>query len=585
MKKRLLLLLGLLLLLAGCSAEPASETTPTEETLPQGYYEPGSALETKTKGVVRAYELPDGNNTELAAVGDQLLVIAAGEQTQLTVLTGEEGVPTAEKTLSVAGQPLYSGYSYFDSNEKQVVLLDAQLHETNRVQLPENMQGQPVIAPDGETVFYCVGGEIYELQVMQKISRMLKSHSYPEQTLTGCYFEGDIISCQAEPGKTLYISTQTGQTLYEQNDILALYTYEDQYIALCNGISTQQLIVGTENETPQQLRVTDSSFAGALQLGGVVGWTAGENADLMLQFYDTADGKKTSAVTIPGVGEPLSVCADRWSNCVWILCQDGKTLLRWDIKKTAVKEEESYMGPLFTPEAPDEAGLEACQERAKKFEKTYGVILRVWESATKNAGEHTLEAEYQPAVFHKQMDTLEQVFQEFPKKFLKECAKGKIRVCLVRSVDGEQKAEQYWHKKKAYIALTDGIDLRSEFLRCLGYFVDSHVLGNSAKYDYWYKQNPEDFTYGAAEQNPKYLAAETRYFTSEQAMQSSTEDRSELFYHAMLPDNAEMFQSEAMQSKLTALCKAIRDAWDTKKEEETFPWEQYLNEPVAYTKK
>ena len=133
--------------------------------------------------------------------------------------------------------------------------------------------------------------------------------------------------------------------------------------------------------------------------------------------------------------------------------------------------------------------------------------------------------------------------------------------------------------------LTDGIDLRSEFLRCLGYFVDSHVLGNSPNYDYWYKVNPQDFVYGAAEQKPEYLAPETRYFTSENAMKSSTEDRSELFYHAMLPDNAEMFQSKAMQKKLTALCKAIRDAWNTKKEEEVFPWEQYLNDPVAYTKK
>ena len=449
MKKRFVLLLGLLLLLAGCSAETVPETTSAEETLPQGYYVPDSTLEAQTKGAVRVYELPNGNNTQLASVGDQLFVIAAGEETRLTVLTGEEGVPTAEKTLSVAGQPLYNGYGYFDETKKQVVFLDAQLHEANSVQLPENMQGQPVIAPDGEKLFYCVGGEIYELQVAQKISRMLKSHSYPEQTLTGCYFEGDIISCQAELGKNLYISTQTGQTLYDRDDLMALYTYEDRFVALCSESSSQQVVIGTETGTPQQLNAVEANVVGALQLGGVIGWKSAENGDLTLQFYDTTTGKKTSAVKIPGVAEPVSVCPDRWGNCVWILCQDGKTLLRWEPKKTAVKEEENYIGPLFTAETPDEAGLEACRQRAKKFEKTYGIILRIWEDGIKNPGEHTLEAEHRTAVLEKQMDILEQVFQEFPKKFLKECAKGKIRVCLVRSVDDAQKAEQYWHKKKA----------------------------------------------------------------------------------------------------------------------------------------
>ncbi len=584
MKKRFVLLLALLLCLAGCSAEPVPETTVTEETMPQGYYVPESALEKQTKGAVRVYELPKSGYTGLSSMGDQLLLIASDKQTELTVLTGADCVPTATETLSVAGQPLYSGYGYFDSGTKQVVFLDAQLHETQRVQLPENMQGDPMIAPDAETVFYCVGGEIYGMQVAQKISFLIKSHSYLEQTLIGCYLEGDVIACQTEPGKILYVSTQTGQTLYEKNDITALYTYEDSYVVLRKDASVQQVIFGTQTGAPQQLNTEDTAFVGALQLGGILGWQVAENEDLTLQFYNVTTGKKTAAVTIPKIAEPLTVYPDRWGNCVWVLCQDGKTLLRWDIKASPVVEETIYGGALVTAENPDTVALDACRQRAKQFEKSYGIILQIWEDGVKAAGDYTLEAEYQPEVFQKQMDILEQTFQEFPKNFLKKCAKGKIRVCLVRSVDAEQKAVHYWHNKKAYIVLTDTQDLRGAFMRCLAYFVDSHVLGNSANYDYWYKQNPEDFVYGAQEQKAEYLAPETRYFTSRSAMQSSTEDRSELFYHAMQPDNEEMFQSPYMQGKLTALCKAIRDAWSMKRETEVFPWEQYLKEPVAYKK-
>ena len=45
-----------------------------------------------------------------------------------------------------------------------------------------------------------------------------------------------------------------------------------------------------------------------------------------------------------------------------------------------------------------------------------------------------------------------------------------------------------------------------------------------------------------------------------------------------------MFKSETMQKKLTMLCKAIRDAWNTEKSTDVFPWEQYLTKPIAKKK-
>ena len=67
-------------------------------------------------------------------------------------------------------------------------------------------------------------------------------------------------------------------------------------------------------------------------------------------------------------------------------------------------------------------------------------------------------------------------------------------------------------------------------------------------------------------------------------MGSVTEDRSRIFWQAMLPDNAQMFKSEIMQKKLLLLCQGIRDAWRLQWKEETYPWEQYLSESIAYKK-
>ena len=54
------------------------------------------------------------------------------------------------------------------------------------------------------------------------------------------------------------------------------------------------------------------------------------------------------------------------------------------------------------------------------------------------------------------------------------------------------------------------------------------------------------------------------------------EDRCQIFYNAMLPDNAEMFASPVMKEKLLRICAAIREAYGLEKNSETSPWEQYL---------
>lgn len=588
--KKLWIILLAVLILTGCASEEPVETTTeavttTAETTPPGYYVPQSSVEKKSKGAVRMYQLPDEDYSSISAIGDQILLTTAQANPTLTVLTGAECVPTASLTVPVAGKALYNGYAYFLSEEKQVVFLDAQLNEASRLQLPEDMQGQPVVSPNGEEVFYCVGKEIYALDVDRNISRLLKTHEFTEQTLTDCFFEGALIGCQVGKDNMLYISAETGQTMYAENDIVDLFTYDSSYLALRTDGTVLQKIVGTVTGENHQWNTEDANVTGAVALGGTLGWDVDEKDNLQLNFYDNITGLRSASQTIDGVGAPVSVYADRWSNSIWLLCQQGQTLLRWQPKLSQVTEETVYFSELYTAEVPDEEGLKECKERAKSFQKSNGVLVYVWEDAVKHPGEYVLEAEYQPEAIHRQLNELLPVLREFPPKFLKKSNSKKLRICLVRSIDGEQKAVQYWDGKYAYIVLTEGIDLRSEFMRCLGYVVDSHVLGNSPDYDYWYTTNPDGFTYGADNRKAEYLEDATRYFTSENAMKSPVEDRSEIFYQAMLPDNQKMFASEHMQKKLTMLCKAIRDAWNTKKEEDVFPWEQYLKEPVAYKKK
>ncbi len=68
-------------------------------------------------------------------------------------------------------------------------------------------------------------------------------------------------------------------------------------------------------------------------------------------------------------------------------------------------------------------------------------------------------------------------------------------------------------------------------------------------------------------------------------MRYPTNDRSSVFCYAMTSKGADAFRSEALQAKLKSLCKGIREAYGLEKSQDTYPWEQYLEESLAYIPK
>ena len=590
--KRILPILLILMLLVGCGKNDADETT--QETTPQvvigsnhSTYVADSDIEKTTDGAVRLYDLADHTADVLTQAGDRLLLISTGEETKLTVLSGNDCVIAA--TLTIPGelsvwQSTYGGFAYYDTDNNQAVFLDPQLQETQRHQLPDEIMGVPAFSPDGGQIFFCVGQEIRSLDTQMNVTRPIRTLSSNSQTLTGAYLAGDVLSVSMKDDtgeeSTLYISTQTGESLSADKNVLTINSYENTYLATRRDGIVNQYIYGTEGSEPQQMNVSESDAAGAAELNGVVGYTVMPEA-LELGFYDLDSGRKTGSVSIPGNIEPVKILADRWSGCVWILTADN-TLLRWDPKLSAVDEERVYTTPIYSADAPDETGLEALQDRVDRMNRAYGVTLRIWQAAVKSSNGYDLVPEYQTAAISDTLDQLEQLLQEFPDNFLYKSVKRTIRICVVRSVDGEMTSAYYWYDKDPFIILSAGVDVRQEFLKAFAYVLDVHVLGNSSMVDLWADLNPEGFTYGAESFDGAWLEGDTRAFADEGAMASVIDDRASVFYQAMKKDNAEMFASEIMQAKLLQLCKAIRDAWRLEQKTESYLWEQYLTESIAY---
>jgi len=117
----------------------------------------------------------------------------------------------------------------------------------------------------------------------------------------------------------------------------------------------------------------------------------------------------------------------------------------------------------------------------------------------------------------------------------------------------------------------------------LYHVMETHILTESTALDQWNSLNPPGFTYDNGYHSDRdsgiYLQGDSRAFVDTYSMSFPKEDRARILEYAMLPDNRDLFSSEIMQEKLTAICRGIREAYRLKEYEKPLLWEQYLQQP------
>lgn len=596
--KRFWILLLAVLLLAGCKKQPpASQTTaPTGPEETTGLYVPDSPTEQATAGAVRMYKLPEDTYFDIAAVGSNVLAVG---QKGLTLLTGEYGAVSATLSTgditSVSAMDTHAtGIAYYQPNTRMVNVLNPQLQMVTQLVLPSTVVGKPIISLAKYEIYYSTGTEIRAQNMNTGISRLLRQQTVANQTLLGICFGGEVLQCQfaGENGTTqmAYISTETGQSLSSGQGISNLQTNGADYYAYWLDGTVRQTVFGTRDGASQSFlapAIPEDKVGGRvalLAMHGIVDYVETE-AGLELTYYDLNTGKRTAQVTIPGMKSPAKIHSDGAN--VWILPADQQNALyRWEISKSRVEDEAVYTGPLYTAQNPDAQGLAQCRQLADEYQTKYGVKLLLWQDAVAHTGGHTLVAEHKTEVINKFLADIQPVLAQFPDKFLlKTVEKGWLQIALVQSIDGDKDWVQFWEEGDCWILISAKTDAAKALIQGMAYGIDSHVLGNSRKYDTWNQLNPKSFTYSAtntAENMAKYLEPATRIFTDELALTYPHEDRCRIFYNAMLPDNAEMFSSLLMKQKLLRVCTAIREAYNLEKKTETYIWEQYLDAPIAY---
>lgn len=595
--KKLLLLLLAMALLSGCAPKgQEQETTSMQEqttaaTADQGSYQAGHAVEQETNGAVQVFDPQISDISQICMFGNNLLLLSGEENVTLTLLAGNKLTyyASAQTTLNLNSElcsyaATSDGFAYYDAAANEVVYLNVKLQEDSRLKLPEGISGKPFISASG-SVYYSIEDQIREVAPDTQIPRMIKKVAGKDLKLLQFAFEGKVLGCaytdNYEQIRSLYISGETGETLREGDLLLTIDTWGDSYLATrMDGIVKQQIIGALETEAKG---LNAEPFAPLLQMNGVLLQQTAD-AGQVLSVCDLGEGKAISRLTLNASTADLAIAGN---DCIWLLVSDaqgGKQLIyRWDSAKTATETEETYTGALYTADNPDTAGLETCQKRVDELNKKYNVKIRIWQDAVKVQENHTLVPEYQIVAITDLLDRIETALSTLPEDFMRKTGdRNTVRICIVRSIDGDQKAVNFWDQDgDVFLAFAADSQFEKDFPLMLGYPVVSHILGNSAKMDYWNDYNPEGFVYGEKEQKPEYLEGKTRAFADSVSMETITDDRSRIFAYGLMPENREIFQSEAMQGKLKLLCESIRETYRLTRYKEQLPWEQYLQTPIT----
>lgn len=622
MRKTIPAWLLLCMLLLGCSAAPPETEVPTPSTgtsatqsaPTEGFYEAGSALEVKTQGAVRVYPLTIENCGDIAVLGQDILLFSAADSgTVLTKLTGDNLVPAASTQVDAVlhaqdASVLVNedGISFYDEGSRKIVILDENLREVTTISAPENMMGAPLLSFDRSILYYCTGNSICAMDLETRIPRVLRQFAAAQITLDSVIQEDSLLQCRlyGENGsfRTQFLSTQTGQLIREVESAVQIADLDTRYIAILRQEEMPTLVFGTADGTPQTLysgirpeyQLLSQSFA-VLDISA--------DSDITLDFYDLSTGLLRSTLTLEENSSPYA--ADGGNGIVWLLAYDQarscQTLYRWDTTALPSGDNAVYAGTYYTRSNPDLAGIAQCQALAEEIGQRHGVEILVWEDAiAMRPWDYCLTEEYLVPVLVEQLNQLDQHLGNFPEGFLSQLSEScsGLTICLVRQLTGSTGTSslesaagiQFWVEDHAYIALSTLSATEGSLYHELCHVIDTRVFSESNAYDQWEALNPNgfeydyDYTANASRNAGEYLRDAERYFIDTYSMSFPKEDRARILEYAMTAGHESYFQSKTMQNKLRQICIGFREAFGLKKSEETFLWEQYLKESLAYSK-
>ena len=613
--KRMFPILLIALMLWGCSADPQPAAIPTEATAPAaettaptpvGFYDSESTLEAATNGALLVYPLYRPDGAQIVPMGDGLLLFSGEDATTLTLLAGDDLYVKAAANLNCliqaddpAVQVSDKGVTYYDEATRELVFLDVQLKEGTRMAMPADMVGAPALSSNRKNLYYCTETALRTIELDSGLDILLREMPSTQHRITALHCSDMILACQITDDRggerSLFVSAENGRTLHETDHVLDLATQGSRYFARHVDGTYPEYLTGTIQSAVSQLYYDSfrTRACPVLDAEGVLLCSESRQGGTLLEFCDLSSGRRTSLLDAGQVIEPLSVTADEDS--LLMLCYDESygcsVIYRWNLTRSTVADDRSYVGPRYTVDNPDQDALAQCRTLADQIGQRHGIAIRLWTDATAETSQDlVLTPEHQAPVILQWLEELDQLLDTYPAGLLQQLTDhsgAPLDISLIRSFEAADPGEDLsclLHLDAAadpHLFVTLDENWQTDLHHQLFHVMETHVLTTSPTYDSWSTLNPKNFHYTLQylEEATDALQGvlESGAFVNLYATSFPKEDRAMTMLAALEPGNEALFESRVMQSKLKLLCSGIRTAFGYKKSPEVFLWEQYLN--------
>lgn len=612
MKKTFIALLCLLL--CGCTPKSSPDAPPDQTANePPVLSAVPEDLKDRFPDDLKIQPLSQRKVRGMLSMEDDFLLFSGHGATTITLLSGDTYEALASLTLDFELNPedpsvqVHRGsLSYFDPSAKEIVLLDNSLQTIRRIPAPKDMLGAPLLSADTKTVYYCTFHAIRSWDLESNIRRRIKEISCDAVFLSGLHLNDTVLEYRIpseEDPQVLFMAVDNGKLLKSLKGNITMVSAQDRYYAVIPDSNLYTLVYGQGEQAPQTLLPVDlrafCHFLPDLHAGITVSNT---DDSVQLNYYGLDTGHHYAAVQLDPLHIPISIIDSGADVCILLYdpACDCHVILRWTIPRTP-DSNEVYTDTYFSAAQPDSAAIAACRNYASEIGRRHGIQVLIWEDAVAvQPWGYDFEPEHLYRVIMDELSLLDQRLSRYPEGFLAATAShfDRLNVCLVRQITGSAASGtlnaatgiQFFQDNDAYVVIAAGEFSEQALYHELYHVMETHILNNSTALDQWNSLNPSGFTYdydysaNARRNSGIYLQQEYRAFVDTYSMSFPKEDRARILEYAMLPGQGNLFQTKIMQEKLQALCLGIREAYDLKKAEEVFLWEQYLHKPLAYKK-
>lgn len=537
--------------------------------------------------------------------GDLLLLTTSSQGPKLSLLSGKGEYPLGNLPYPV--MELFhigdSGISFYDESSREVILLNPDLTEQLRLSVPQDTVGSPILSQDASTLYYGTGSEIRSLDLASGTQEVLLTSIASYQKMDALLVDDTVLQCTLVPegknGHILFLDTATGEILHDDTQFPQISVLgNDCYTSHPDGC-TQTMVFGPIGQAPQALVPEDPDARGFFlpQSHRALSYTQ-KGGQLTLHCYDLNTGRCIAYLAAESDYIPISAVQGPGA-LVYLLGREGDTdrLYLWDLEKSPSTDPKSYVGPYYTAENPDLAGLAQCQDYARQLSKRHGVEILLWKDVLNvTPWDYDITPEHLVPVLMRELNQLDTWLSHYPKGMLKALAADYdgIHICLARKIRGKADTDslhtanglQYFNGNEVYIALTAGRDTEYTLYHELFHVMDPFIQVRSAAYDRWEQLNPPGFAYDRdyVKNQQRDGSAYADAFIDTYSMSFPEEDRARIMEYAMNSGNARYFASDTMQAKLRQLAKGIREAFGLQDSSEVYLWEQYLKKPLAISK-